>query len=200
MERQKLQIIQAASKFFRQQGIRRVSIDDICGELRISKKTFYDYFAQKEDLVDAFIEYENKAFMEKVEKSLRNKNAIDSLLIINKEMIKFHERMPDLTHADVEKYYPKIFEKHRIKNAELAYHGFMENLTKGIEEGYYRNNLDVELFSTLYMLSQNNNHYQLLFDKFPKKRVFDFFFDLSIQMIVSEKGLKYIEENYRNKG
>jgi AcrR family transcriptional regulator len=199
MEKQKTQIIQAASKLFKEQGARRVSIDDICSELRISKKTFYACFAQKEDLIDEFIEYENSLFFKKVNKLIRNKNSIESLLTINKEMRKYHEKIPELFASDTKKYYPNIFEKHRKKNAEVAYQGFMENLKKGIEEGYYRNNLDVELFSTLY-LSWNNGLCQPLFEKFPKKRVIEFFFDMSIQLIVSEKGLKYIEENYRNKG
>ena len=199
MEEQKLQIIQIAAKLFKQQGIRRVSIDDICGELRISKKTFYNYFAQKEDLVDACVEYANKSLVEKVEVLCRNKNALECMLIINREMRKYYEKeVSELVMDDVKKYYPNLFEKYRKINAERSYQKFLNNLKQGIEEGYYRDNLDIELLSVLYLSNLNNTQHHTIFGKFPKKRVMDFFFDISIQLIVSGKGLKFIEENYRN--
>ena len=199
MEEQKLQIIQIAAKLFKQQGIRRVSIDDICGELRISKKTFYNSFAQKEDLVDAFIEYDDLLLVERVEVLCRNKNALECMLILNKEMRKYCEKeVSELVMDDVKKYYPNLFEKHRKVKTERSYQRFLENLKQGVEEGFYRDNLDIELFSILYMSNLNNTQHNTIFGKFPKKRVLDFFFDISIQLIVSGKGLKFIEENYRN--
>ena len=146
MEEQKLQIIQVATKLFKQYGIRRVSIDDICGELRISKKTFYNSFAQKEDLVDTFIGYANNLLVEKVGAQCRNKNALECLLIMNRETKKYYEKeVSELVMDDVKKYYPNLFEKYRKINAERSYQKFLNNLKQGIEEGYYRDNLDIEL-------------------------------------------------------
>ena len=51
MENQKQQIIKTAGEMFFRIGIRSVSIDDICRELGMSKKTFYVYFAGKDELV-----------------------------------------------------------------------------------------------------------------------------------------------------
>ena len=48
-------ILQVAIKRMQQVGIRSVSIDDICHELGMSKKTFYVYFASKDDLVQAIL-------------------------------------------------------------------------------------------------------------------------------------------------
>jgi AcrR family transcriptional regulator len=40
-----------ALELFVARGIRDVSIDEVCHELGISKKTFYVFYAKKEDLV-----------------------------------------------------------------------------------------------------------------------------------------------------
>ena len=61
-------IIQSAYSKFMQFGIRSVSIDDICNELRISKKTFYRIFSKKEDLVEATIGFQVSFLAEKFEK------------------------------------------------------------------------------------------------------------------------------------
>ena len=44
-------IIKTAGEMFFRLGIRSVSIDDICHELGMSKKTFYVYFESKDELV-----------------------------------------------------------------------------------------------------------------------------------------------------
>ena len=79
MESQQEMIVSTACRLFEQFGIRSVSIDNVCNELRISKKTFYTYFPQKEDLVDAVLNYQRDINHEKFGKMFRNKNAIDSL-------------------------------------------------------------------------------------------------------------------------
>ena len=49
-------ILKTGAKRFLKYGLRSVSIDDICADLRISKKTFYTYFSQKEALVEAVLQ------------------------------------------------------------------------------------------------------------------------------------------------
>ena len=88
MESIKENIIQVAATQFHQVGIRNVSIDDVCAELRISKKTFYQYFDKKEELIDAVIAYGQGQHMAKVQKSIRDKNAIEVFIFMIKEIKK----------------------------------------------------------------------------------------------------------------
>src|ERR1035437_9775613 len=88
MENQSDNIVIAAVRLFEQFGIRSVSIDNVCSELHISKKTFYTYFPQKEDLVDAVLSHQKKNNYEMFKKLFKNKNAIDSLILIIKEIKK----------------------------------------------------------------------------------------------------------------
>jgi len=200
MESQQELIINTAGRLFEQFGIRSVSIDNVCNELHISKKTFYTYFLQKEELVDAVLVNQKKNNNEKYEKMFKNKNAIDSLILIVKEIKKSAESESQTMFYDLEKYYPKVFEKHMAQNSEIIRQGFQLNLKQGIEEGYYRDNLDVELISLFHSV-QIKNTFELMQQankKYTKKRLIDFFIDLMIHLIANEKGLKYMEEQDNN--
>ncbi len=198
MESPQESIISTASHLFEQFGIRSVSIDNVCTELRISKKTFYTYFPQKEDLVDAVLTLQRNVNFEKYGRLFKNKNAIDSLILIIKEIRRDGEHGSQSMCYDIEKYYPKIHEKFEIQKREGIRAGFEMNLKQGIQEGFYREDLDIELISFFHSI-QIKNTFELMSQdskKYTKKRLIDFFIDLMIHLIANEKGLKYMEENY----
>ena len=189
-------IISVSSRLFEQFGIRSVSIDNVCKELLISKKTFYTLFPQKEDLVDSVLTFQNKNNCDKFSKLFKNKNSIDSLILIIKEIKRNIESVSQTMFFDLEKYYPRIFEKHMLKNNEEIRLGFEINLRQGIAEGYYREDLDIELISLFHSL-QIKNTFELMQQspkKYPKKRIIEFFLDLMIHMIANEKGLQYLRD------
>ena len=198
MENQHENIVIIASRLFEQFGIRSVSIDNVCKELRISKKTFYTYFPQKEDLVEAVLIYHRAMQYEKFSKMFKNKNAIDSLIISIKEIRKTGGHESQAMCFDLEKYYPKVNEKfEKITRTEIR-NGFEKFLHQGIEEGYFREDLDVELIAFFHSLQVKKTFDLMALDpkKYTKKRIMDFFIDLMIHLIANEKGLKYVEENY----
>ncbi len=196
MENLNESIVQVASRLFDQFGIRSVSIDNVCNELHISKKTFYTYFPQKEDLVDAVLVYRKNRDYEKYSKLFLNKNAIDSLILIIKEIKKNLEAESQHMCYDLEKYYPKIYERHQSIKRENIRQGFENNLRQGIAEGFYRDDLDVELISLFHSI-QIKNTFEAMQQakKYSKKRLVEFFIDLMIHLIANEKGLKYMKEN-----
>jgi len=196
MDNQQDIIIQTACKMFEQFGIRSISIDNVCSELHISKKTFYLHFQQKEDLVDAVLVFQKKINYERFEKLFKDKNAIESLTLIIKEIKKNVETESQTMCFDLQKYYPKVYEKHELIKTQEMKLGFVTNLKQGIAEGYYRENLDIELISLFHSI-QIKNTFELMEQsskKYTKKRLVDFFLDLMVHLIANEKGLKYLEE------
>lgn len=200
MDKQYEIIVQTASKLFHQFGVRNISIDEVCSELRISKKTFYTHFTQKEELVDAVIGYNRSAHIEKFGKSIKNKNAIESLIYIIKELKKSSDCEPQQLWFDVQKYYPKVFEKYQKMKLEAVRLGFEENIKQGIAEGFYRENLDVELVSLFHAMQMKTTieMMQETQKKYSRKRLLDFYIDLLIHLIANEKGMEYVERNYLN--
>ncbi len=196
METQQELIVSTATRLFEQFGIRSISIDNVCAELRISKKTFYTYFPQKEDLVNEVLNFQQKSNFEKFGKMFKNKNAIDSLILIIKEIKKEAGHESERMCHDLGKYYPKINETHELQKRERICAGFERNLRQGIAEGFYRDDLDVELISFFHSIQIKNTFEEMNQDakKYSKKRLIDFFIDLMIHLIANEKGLKYMEE------
>ena len=198
MESQQELIISTASSLFVQFGIRSVSIDNVCNELRMSKKTFYTYFAQKEELVEAVVVYQRKQRNDRFEKLFKNKNAIDSLILSIKELRKVMDQESAVMCNDLEKYYPRVNEKYEQISREEIRVGFESFLNQGIAEGYFREDLDIEMIALFhsvqlkYMINQMAQFPQ----KYSRKRIYDFFIDLMIHLIANEKGLQYLAENY----
>jgi AcrR family transcriptional regulator len=191
-------IIQKARQMFEQYGLRSVSIDNVCRDLSISKKTFYNYFQQKEDLVDEVILAIKHENISRFSKQLKDKNAIDSLIFIIKEIKKSEDCEPPTMWFDFEKYYPKLFAVHEKQKMEFIRNGFEHNLRQGISEGYYRDDLDIELTSYFHSVQLKTTFEMMQSSdlKFAKRRVLDFFIDMLIHLIANEKGLLYLKENY----
>ena len=154
MEIFKENIIQIAAAQFHQMGIRNVSIDDVCAELRISKKTFYQYFPKKEDLVEAVIVYEKLQQRDKMRKQTKDKNAIDIFVYMIKELKKSTEYTPYLFWHDLKKFYPALYQKYDQMKHDTIRSAFEANIRQGIAEGYYRDNLDIELLSFFHTIQR----------------------------------------------
>ncbi|MFM2358502.1 MAG: hypothetical protein RLY16_495, partial [Bacteroidota bacterium] len=138
-------IKQKAHEMIRQFGIRSVSMDNIATALGISKKTIYQYFADKDELVMAIIRMEidenQSACMCDSQKA---KNAIHEVFLAMQMMQDLFENMnPTIIH-DLEKFHPKAFvivHEHKYK---FMYNVLRKNIERGIAEELYRSDIDIE--------------------------------------------------------
>lgn len=194
-------IIQIALSQFHQLGIRSVSVDDICATLRISKKTFYQYFKKKEDLIEEIIQHVQQHFVARCMRQQKDKNSIDILIMNIREIKRAMEKESFLFWHDLKKYYPLLYSRYYDLQRDVERTTFEQNIRCGMEEGYYRKDIDVEMLSYFHTVQMRHTFEAMIEDQqhFPLKRVVDFFIDLMVHLIVNEKGLKYLEENYYDK-
>lgn len=194
-------IVQCATPIFHQMGIRSVSIEMLCSELRISKKTFYQFFNKKDDLIEAVIQYSQKQQIDKFERCTRDKNAIEVFIQSIRETRKFSDAQPYLFWHDLQKYYPSLFKKYDQIKTEMIKKGFEDNVRLGIEQGFYRKNLDVEMLSFFHSVQMKHSFETVtqMQMKFSMKRLTDFFTDMMIHLIANEEGLKYVNEHLHEK-
>lgn len=144
-------ILHTAGVLFYKFGIRSVSIDDICKELGMSKKTFYSYYKTKDELVENVLD-KSVEQMKSMNMNL-NKNNLRACL---QRFAKQHEedktdvrRIPQLLH-DLRKYYPGQFAEYQMKVFELQCSQIREALKLGIEDGLIRSSIDIELTTLLF--------------------------------------------------
>ena len=137
--------MRTADSLFSEEGIREVSIDDICRKLGISKKTFYQYYAQKEDLVADVVTNNVRKKKDEFDRMVEGKNivqvlkALFSMVNRKKTMVK-DKRMV----KDIMKYYPETFTKHAEERGKAMHRFFVERFREGMEQGLVRSDMDVD--------------------------------------------------------
>ena len=102
-----------------QYGVRSVTMDEIAIALGISKKTLYQYFADKDAVHEVFL-------------------AIEMM----QEM--FMDMNPSVLF-ELQKYHPKAFEKFLQHKHTFMYKVFVENIQRGITEELFRPNVNIEI-------------------------------------------------------
>lgn len=141
-------ILVRARDLFMQFGIRSVSMDDIATEMGISKKTIYQYFADKEELVSAVIllkigENQSRCDLDRKESA----NAIEEMFRAMEMVEQMFRTMNPSVLFDLRKYHPVAyahFEKH--KN-DYLFNVIRSNLERGIREELYRPEINVEIIA-----------------------------------------------------
>jgi TetR/AcrR family transcriptional regulator, cholesterol catabolism regulator len=190
-------ILERAGLVFMKLGIKSVTMDDVAKELGISKKTLYNHFDDKNQLVEFIIRAkinEDIAVFQKA--SSEALNAIDELYMHSRYVLETFKAVNPTVFYDLRKNYSaawKIIVDHKWN---FVYNQFIKNINRGIDEGIYRNDIHKEIYAKLFvsqieMITEG--------DVFPSPKfrydtVFLEIFRLHIRGIANEKGLKYFQE------
>ena len=180
-------------------GIRSVSIDDICRELGISKKTFYVYFASKDELVEQLL----SANVTKLEQKMRTTMESSDFSEIVRKFTQWVtceqedvRKVPQLVY-DLKKYYPQQYQAFQRQSFDIQQRYIEQFIEQGLKAGLVRANINKEytshLFAKIYTDALRD------FDKIESKgqnlpqfsRVAT---DILIRGILSEEGLKLFEK------
>ncbi len=192
---QRSNIIQTAGEMFFRLGIRSVSIDDICRDLGMSKKTFYVYFESK----DALIEQLLQANLDYIAGKMEDLLALGDFRQLVKAFIKRQEaekndvrRVPQLVY-DLKKYYPRQFADFQVRCFETQKSYIVRYLELGVAQGLVRADLNIELTAVLFakihsdairdfeiIEAHNHNMHQLAHTAM----------DVFVRGVLSEEGLK----------
>ena len=192
-------ILSSVADLYLKYGVRSVSMDDLAHHQGISKKTLYQYFDDKNDLVNQVTTLLLKERMAQYAAAIKDSsNAMDELFSISKLMRKhFSELNPALMY-DLQKYHPEawgLFLKHEN---EVVYHLVVKNLERGVAESFFRADLNVNVLAKMRV-----EQIHLSFDErlFPKNE-FDFtevqmqLFDHFVHGVLTETGLE-LYKNYQ---
>ena len=139
-------IKQKAHDLFMQYGVRSITMDEIALQLGVSKKTIYHYYADKDELVDAVIVDEINFNQGRCLIDKQNaKDAIHEVFLAIEMMQEMFQNMNPSILFELEKYYPKAFEKFKEHKYSFLYKVLRENIERGIGEELYRGDIDIEI-------------------------------------------------------
>ncbi len=190
-------ILHKATDLFLTLGFKSVTMDDLAQEMGISKKTIYSHFENKTHLVE---ECTMNLFWY-ISKGIDHicslgKNPIEELYEIKKFVMLHLKDERSSPQYQLQKYYPKIHRSLRNKQFETMQDCIIQNLRKGIDEGIYRANLNIEFVSRIYFAGVNNIKDHTLFpsDKFPIVELMDDYLEYHLRAIVTPKGRQILNE------
>ncbi len=147
----KEKIIAKATELFLKLGFKSVTMDDIAGEMCISKKTIYKYFCNKELLIEETTEIVHKAIHQSIDTIVAKKhNAIEENFEIRKmfkEMFKSGDTSPAY---QLKKHYPEIYNSVMSREINECNAVFKQNIEQGIQQGLYRKNILIDTYVEFY--------------------------------------------------
>jgi AcrR family transcriptional regulator len=147
----KEKIIAKATDLFLKLGFKSVTMDDIAGEMCISKKTIYKYFCNKELLIAETTEIVHKAIHQSIDTIVeKNHNAIEENFEIRKmfkEMFKSGDTSPAY---QLKKHYPEIYDAVMSREINECNAVFKQNIEQGIQQGLYRENILIDTYVGFY--------------------------------------------------
>lgn len=184
-------IVRQSGDLFLQYGMRSVTMDDVAREVSMSKKTLYQYFDNKDELVSEVTKDHIKQEIAEFEQIRKEaENAVHEIILVSKCMRKHVLKMnPSLLH-DMQKYHTNSWDLYlKFKHEKLR--GFIKaNLENGIAEGLFRSSIDSEIISILRVeqvqLAFNNKIYAR--EKFDFREVQLQILDHFIHGILTNKG------------
>jgi len=180
-----------------------IDLDVIASYTGVSRQEIDRYFAGEAELVEKVLDFERHRFEEIFSiHSFDGVNAIDVLLMVSKEVAeKFIDISPSVTFV-LKKHYPGIYHQHFIQRRDFIYEKIQLNLSKGIRQGMYRDDLSVELIARLYLSRLIDLHNPDFFppEEFSPETIFNVMFENFIRGIAKPEGLAYFENKKRNYG
>lgn len=179
-------ILEHAMREFALRGIKSVKMDDIAQGLCISKRTMYEIYQNKECLLFEGI----KRAKEKNEKEMediiaQSANVIELVIAIYRKRVdKFKETCPQF-YLDLEKYPSIINYLNQFHNKK--HNAFMAFLERGVQEGYFLSDVNIELFAELFDAIIDNIVKRQLYLHYPIEQIF------KSQLLVVFRGFCTIE-------
>jgi len=190
------ELVEPIRNLFYAYGLKNISMDELSRRLGISKKTLYTFVKNKEELVEKVFLHEESIGMrlsEQLEKE--SINAIEKLLRISQMVHDELKRINPMIRFELEKYYLLTFEKYVEKKRRFIFEGMKNNIRQGIAEKLYRDDINIELVSTIYLNSfvelHDSDICKILDVNFIQ--LFEVLFENHIRAISTNEGLAYFE-------
>lgn len=187
------QVISFATDAFLAKGIKAVKMDDIANSLQISKRTLYELFTTKEELLLECVKKSHEDFKKHMDMFVKEDTSVIAIAIetFRYQMAKINSVSPAY-YYDIRKYHSvsKWMDKERKESRSVA----MEFFQKGISEGYFRSDLDFELINKVNRATMDYIMENQFLKQYSMKQIFKNVILSSVRSLCTLKGIKALEK------
>ena len=192
----KEEIVKRALNDFMQYGFKTFTMDDLAIKMGISKKTLYEHFPSKNDLVEAVLDYALDMSCKNVDTFVQGDGSVIENVYRNQKKVKeIFNINSDRPIWELQKYYSKTYERMEIEFVKSDTRFIDKLLEKGWKEGLFREDINVNFYKTFYSSVQR---LRSVANTFPEREfpfwdtiytLIEYFF----RILVNEKGMKELE-------
>jgi len=144
----KVRIRDKAREMFMRYGIRSVSMDDIATQLGMSKKTIYQYFTDKNDLVDMVVDADVQEMRTDCTSSgITARDAVDEIFLTIERVVEQFRNINPVVIYDLEKFHVRSYQRWMEYKNKFLLQVIRQNLERGIAEGLYRPEISIDILS-----------------------------------------------------
>lgn len=184
----KCRIIDYAMGEFYKRGVRAVKMDEISQGLHVSKRTVYEIFGDKEELLLAGLKIKNQEMREKLEAYACNvaHNVVDIIGYFYKLQMEVNSMVGVAFYEEIHRM-PRVIEFFDQEH-ECEYADRVKFLKAGVEEGFFRQDIDYSLTMELLSASMSEIMRNQLYKKYSMQEMFDNYFLVIIRGFCTERG------------
>jgi len=182
-------------------GFKSVTMDDIASGMGISKKTIYQHFENKNDLVEAVTMHLFDTISCGIDEiQAQDQNPIEELFTIKDFVLKNLKNESTSPIYQLQKYYPQIHKNLMSRQFDKMGDCVITNLRKGIEQGLFREDINLDLIGRFYFAGMTSLKDAELFNpiQFSSKDVQDTYLEYHLRGICAPKGITVLEQILKN--
>ena len=194
-------IVAHTTGMFARCGVKSVRMDDIAAEMGISKRTIYEIFDDKENLIMDCLDYFHRRQHQQFEEAARGAtNIIEESLI----MLDVLDKQMDAGYSilrDVKKFYPAVHERYTRQHMKEEMGEIREKLQRGIDDGYLLADINLDLSLTVmgYSIFGVFEREGLLPEGMSMRDAFKYVVSYFVRGIATLKGIAMIDEYFERK-
>lgn len=195
------QILRQAREVFMRFGLKSVTMDDVCREIGISKKTLYQHVSDKAELIQKILELDIKEDEAMIcETETNNLQAIDELLTIQRMVQKKINAIHTSVLYDLKKYYPETWAMITRHRSGFIIQAIEQNMIRGQQQGIYRTDLNPAIIARIYVYRLEAIFDPAVFEglNMNPSEVYAEAMRYHIRGIATSKGVQYLEKTLSN--
>ncbi len=197
----KEQIVKAAEDLFLTYGVRSVTMDDISKKLAISKKTIYQHYRDKNEIVCLVAQRVLEREKEQIDQlKLASKDVVHELLLLSDYIREHAQSVNPSVLFDLQRYHRSAWKIYLEFKENVFLESLNDTLSRGKQQAYIREEINVEILSLLRMEEIQMAYDADVFprDNFNFREVQGQLFDHFVHGILTPKGLETLR-HYQEK-
>ena len=189
-------ILETAMKAFAERGVKAVRMDDVAQMLGISKRTLYEIYRDKEELLYQGVMHFDQEAKKSMNAFIQQASSVmDIILEAYQRRVLRTGSINPLFYEDIQKY-PKVTD-YLIKEREHAYDQFLGFLQRGVREGYFRDDINYELVAQMFNAINTFVMTQHLLSRYSIQQVFANMLLIPLRGFCTKKGLQVIDKSIK---